>query len=110
MCMSGIFPRILIHADIPKELGTIAPENDAVTLGQIFADRPESDFLAAVAIFEQFEIDTGKAITRDTAIGELRAATRKRIVDDNAALAAHILNIPIDTARRFIEAPSLLPA
>jgi len=106
--MNGIFPRILRHAGIPKELRTITPANDAATLGQIFADRPENDFLTAVAVFGQFEVDIGKTITRGTAIGELRAATRKRIVDDNAALVSQLFkDIPVAMARRFIEAPSL---
>jgi len=106
--MGNIFPRILRHAGIPKELGAVTPENDAATLGQIFADKPEGDFLAAVAVLEQFKVDIGKAITKETAIGELRAATRKRIVDDNATLVSQLFKgIPVAMARRFIEAPSL---
>lgn len=79
MCGANIFPQILRIAGIPETLHAKTIGNDSVTLGQAFADRSESEFLHAVQIFEQFEAGKRGDITRETTIGELRAATREKI-------------------------------
>lgn len=110
MCGTNIFPNILKHAGIPLTFKDIMPENNAATLRQIFADRPEKDFLTAAAVFTQFETKVPGGITLDTTIGELRAATRKRIIADNAELASQITGLPANAVQGLIEAASFSPA
>lgn len=81
MCGANIFPQILTRARIPKTLHAKTTENNSVTLGQIFTDRPESEFLHAVKILEQFEAGQPGSITCHTTIGELRATTRAKITE-----------------------------
>ncbi|MDQ5961460.1 MAG: hypothetical protein QG581_381 [Patescibacteria group bacterium] len=83
MCGANIFPQILRIAGIPETLHARTIGNDSVTLGQAFVDRPESEFLHAVRIFEQFKAGKRGSITRETTIGELRTATRENIIDEN---------------------------
>lgn len=82
MCGANIFPQILRIAGIPQTLHAKTKGNDSVTLGQAFVDRPESEFLHAVRIFEQFKAGEQGGITRETTIGELRATTRERIAQE----------------------------
>ncbi len=83
MCGANIFPKILQIAGIPETLYARTKENDSVTLGQAFVDRPESEFLHAVRILEQLKAGERGNITRETTIGELRAATQRNIVNEN---------------------------
>lgn len=101
MCGAQIFPQILRIAGVPQTLHARTDENDAVTLGSIFADRPEAEFLHAVAVFERFEAGTPGAVTRDTTIGELRAVTRQNIIDGTVDMLSHH-GVPPERTRAFL--------
>jgi hypothetical protein len=105
MCGANIFPRILHLAGIPDALHARNDENDAVTLGSIFADRSEAEFLHAVATFERFEAGRPGTITRETTIGELRATTRAKITDENLHHLS-LTGIPAEKAKAFLDTHS----
>ena len=101
MCGAQIFPQILRLAGIPQALHAKTDENDAVTLGQIFADRPEVEFLHAITTFERLKAGKPRTITRHTTIGELRATTRMNIVEGTVTLLS-LTGVPDERTRAFL--------
>lgn len=103
MCLIKVFPRILDLAKVPKALHAKTDENDAITLGSIFADRRENEFLHAVVTFERLQAGKPGTIDRDTTIGELRATTRRNITEGTIDLLA-LTGVPTERTRAFLDA------
>lgn len=102
MCGAQIFPAIL------RNLATIAgivPEaiSSTDTIATIFASKPEK-FADALAFLEKLCPDANA--TAETTIDALRAATRDRIIEDNALIASETFCVPLKQARAFITAHS----
>lgn len=103
MCGAQIFPQILRIAGIPQAIHAKTDENDAITLGSIFADRPENEFLHAVATFERLQAGKPGTIDRNTTIGKLRATTRRNITEGTIDLLA-LTGVPSERTRVFLSA------
>ena len=102
MCGAQIFPQILRIAGIPQAIHAKTDENDAITLGSIFADRPENEFLHSVATFERLQAGKPGTIDRNTTIGELRATTRKNITEGTVTLLS-LTGVPAEKTRAFLD-------